>query len=722
MRMPSMVFATARIALAVLLLVGSVVLISAPKPPFTAQDKEFYADANLVNFIRPGLQFRIVSAQIANDGTISARVRVTDPRGLGLDRLGVTTPGTVSMSFVAAYLPSPENKYTAYTTRQQTSPITGATATQAAADAGGRFDQVAEGEYTYTFGTKAPATINRNAVHSILVYGNRNLSEFDLPNNFDDDVYHFIPAGGQPQPSQVRDIIKTETCNKCHRDLAAHGGSRRSLEGCILCHTPQTSDPDTGNTVDMVVMTHRIHAGEELPSVEAGKPYVIIGNAQSVHDFSTVAFPADIQNCQFCHEKPASGQAPAQQNAWMTRPNRAACGACHDNVNFATGEGHANLPQVSDNQCATCHTPQGELPLDLSIVNAHMIPEKNAPRQGLTFDILSVTNTAPGQKPTVTFTMKRDNGQPYTLADFPAGTLNRVALILSGPSHDYGYTSFGSDVTTAGYVSETPTAANATCAGDGTCTYTFTHAIPSDAIGTYSVSLEGRREETLLPGTTKATTFEYNGKPEVFYFGAGSSPTDARRQIVATEKCNQCHSQLTVHGENRSQVEQCAVCHNASETDRARRGTATDASERTKPPQSVDFALMIHKIHTGERMHEFGRSYTVIGFGGSVNAFDEVRYPAMTRSGGTGDTAACEMCHVNGSQNLPLPDEVNRKKVTDPQGPINPAGRITAACTGCHQSNAAASHALANTTQLGESCSACHGTGSQFSVETMHAQ
>jgi hypothetical protein len=31
-----------------------------------------------------------------------------------------------------------------------------------------------------------------------------------------------------------------------------------------------------------------------------------------------------------------------------------------------------NLPQVSDNNCATCHTPQGELPLDASILGAHV--------------------------------------------------------------------------------------------------------------------------------------------------------------------------------------------------------------------------------------------------------------------------------------------------------------------------------------------------------------
>ena len=721
MRMPSKVFATARIALAVFLLLGSVVLISAPKPPFTAQDKAFYADENLVNFVRPGLVFDIIAADIAADGTISTRVKVTDPRGLPLDRTGVTTPGNVSMSFVAAYLPAPEAKYVSYTTRRQTSPITGESATQASGENNGRWEQIAEGEYRYTFNAKAPANFNRSATHSILVYGSRNLSEFDLGTNYDDDVFHFIPAGGQPQPAQVRDIVKTETCNKCHFQLSAHGGSRRSMEGCIMCHTPQTTDPDTGNTVDMVVMTHKIHAGEALPSVQAGQDYVIIGNQQSVHDYSSVVFPADPRNCQFCHETPASGQAPAHQNAWLSRPSRAACGSCHDNVNFATGEGHADLPQISDNQCNTCHQPQGELPFDLSIINAHMIPEKNVPRDGLNFEILSVTNTAPGEKPTVTFKMTKDNGEPYMLSDFRAGTLDRVALVMAGPVHDYGYTSFGSGVTTPGYVTEDPRNGG-TCAADGVCTYTFQRAIPADAVGTYSISTEGRRDFTILPGTQKEVHTEYGSVNKVAYFGVGNSPTNPRRQIVSTEKCNQCHGFLSLHGENRNQVEHCATCHNASETDSARRPVAAEAAERTRPNQSVDFALMIHKIHTGETMHEFNRDYTVVGFGGSVHYFDHVRYPALRPNGSPADTSTCSMCHVNGSENLPLPDEVNRKQVIDPQGPINPVSRITAACTGCHQSQAAASHALANTTQLGESCSACHGTNSQFSVQRSHAR
>ena len=81
-----------RIASLAGVLVGSLALISAPHPPFSTRDKAYYADDKLVNFVRPGLVIKITSAEIAADGAIRARFKLTDPRGLPLDRVGVTTP------------------------------------------------------------------------------------------------------------------------------------------------------------------------------------------------------------------------------------------------------------------------------------------------------------------------------------------------------------------------------------------------------------------------------------------------------------------------------------------------------------------------------------------------------------------------------------------------------------------------------------------------------
>ena len=323
MRIPSSVFAVGRYAAGLILVAGSLLLVSAPrKTQFTVHDKAYYADAATVNFVRPGFNISIVSAKIATDGTISVQYKIADPKGLPLDRNGVETPGTISLSFVVAYIPKGQTQYVSYATRSQVSTFNGKSAVQATGDSGGTTQTVATGEYIYTFAKKAvppTGTYDPTATHRIAIYGSRNLTEFDLGTDRDSEVIDFVPAGGTPAP---REVVKTATCNKCHDQLAAHGGTRRGIENCITCHTPQTTDPDTGNTVDMKVLIHKIHMGEGLPSVEAGTPYQIIGNANSVHDYSTVVMPSDMRRCTFCHEAGAK-----QADAWMKNPSQAACGS-----------------------------------------------------------------------------------------------------------------------------------------------------------------------------------------------------------------------------------------------------------------------------------------------------------------------------------------------------------------------------------------------------------
>jgi len=78
--------------------------------------------------------------------------------------------------------------------------------------------------------------------------------------------------------------------------------------------------------------------------------------------------------------------------------------------------------------------------------------------------------------------------------------LNRLAMVMSGPTTDYGSTNFGG--TTPGYVAETLNATNTTCAGDGSCVHQFAATIPANARGTFTVGVEARRTAILLPGTT----------------------------------------------------------------------------------------------------------------------------------------------------------------------------------------------------------------------------
>jgi len=105
--------------------------------------------------------------------------------------------------------------------------------------------------------------------------------------------------------------------------------------------------------------------------------------------------------------------------------------------------------------------------------------------------------------------------------------------------------------------------------------------------------------------------------------------------------------------------------------------------------------------------------FVVYGFGGSRNDFSDVRFP--------GDLRDCAKCHINNSQELPVP--AGRVNVVNPQAWYSPMGPMTAACTACHTQKSTAAHTSVNTSpQFGESCDVCHGVDADFSVDKVHAR
>ena len=656
----------------------------APNAGYSVHEKAAYMEQNLVNFIRPGVKVKVVSAAIAKDGTITARVNITDPKGLPLDRDGITTPGPVSMSLIAAYIPAGQKQYVSYTTttlKASQPGNTNAPQIQAANDSGGTWTKNAEGDYTYTFKTKAPTTFDPKVTHAIGISANRNLSEFMTQEEWArvaNDVYNFVPDGS---PVKVtRSIVPTAVCNSCHDPMIGHGGSRTTVELCILCHTPQTVNPDTLHSQDMPVLIHKIHMGKNLPSVKAGTPYRIWHRGNWT-DFSEVGFPSgvdELKTCEVCHQK-----AP-QAGVYATAPSRAACGSCHDNVNFATGQNHVNLPQVSDNECANCHKPSGETEYDASIKGAHMVATRSSQLPGLVFAITAVDNAKPGQKPSVTFSVndKTGNSLDITRMDF-------LNLVMTGPTSDY-----------SGYVSEDVRKATPT---GRQFVYTFNAALPANASGSYAVGIEGYKNFTINPGTVNSLVVRDVGFNKVFYFPVGGAKVTPRRQVVSQELCGTCHDKIMLHGGIRQSVEYCVVCHNPTVTDSGVRKTGDI-------PESINFKTLIHKIHTGK---ELTTDFTVIGHGSSVHNYNEVGY--------VGDRRDCEKCHLPGTYDLPLPAGLINQ--TAPRDYLTTQGPATAACLSCHTTKAAASHAATMTSPtLGEACDACHGPNAEASVAKVHAR
>jgi OmcA/MtrC family decaheme c-type cytochrome len=482
------------------------------------------------------------------------------------------------------------------------------------------------------------------------------------------DVFTFVPNGATP--TNTRQVVVTAACNQCHNPLNEHGGDRLLTQYCILCHQPQTVNPDTLNTMDMKVFIHKIHDASNLPSVKAGTPYQVYHRG-AWENFSNIVFPQDVRNCTTCHTS-----AAAQNTAWKTNPSRAACGSCHDDVNFATGTNHVGLPQFDDTQCAYCHATPTAHDFDASIPGAHVVPNYSTSLPGLVVKVLGVTNTAAGSQPTISFSLFDKSGNPVDPTK-----ITKFSAVLGGGNVDYGTGAAGIRV------SETVTKVTGSA---GTYSYTMTNKIPAGATGSYTIMLMATNNVTLLPGTVDSTAAVDNALPSIYYFSVDSSPVQARRVVVSTANCSACHSDLQfVHGGTRGNSQACGICHNP---------TLTDGTSK----QSVNFAWQIHSIHRGSNL---ANPYIL----GTTN-YQSILFP--------GDLRDCNTCHVGASYQV---DNIGAKAPVVSTGGFTPTTLPTAAaCQGCHDDIDTASHALANTTSLGESCVVCHGINGAFAVDTVH--
>jgi OmcA/MtrC family decaheme c-type cytochrome len=651
-----------------------------PKTIYTRADKEFWLSADEFSFVRPGFNITVNSLTINADRKAVVDLSFTDDAGQPLDRAGNVTPGTLSTSFILAWYDGGMRQYTAYTTRKQTSPITGVTATQAGTDSGGSYQDLDIGHAIYTFGTALPEGYDITKTHTLGIYATRDLINvaggFFTKNYYANVEHDFRPDGAAV--TDVWNLLSNEACNTCHNPLSAHGGARRDVKLCVLCHQPQTTDPDTGNTVDFKVMIHKIHRGEELPSVQAGTPYQIIGFQQSVNDYSTVVFPQDIRNCTTCHR---ADLAPGAVS-WYTNPSAAACTSCHDDVDLTTGMNHGPGPQP-DSSCAGCHRPQGDQEWDVSILGAHTVPTKSTQLKGVKAEIASVTNTAPGQNPTVLFNITQNDGTPippsaFTTVNTDGSTSSGLNVIMSGPTTDYSIPP------------QIRERADGATASGANSSYTFMTAIPADATGTWGFSIEARLTVPLNPAPRDTTTARDSAFNPVFYAPVTDSEAVPRRMVVDIASCNKCHDKLAFHGANRLNPLECVFCHNPNMHD------------DQDPPESLDFKRLIHKIHRGENLTQ------------TYLAFNDVRFP--------GDLRACASCHTGDSQQIPESAPAGRLPTDTPRDWYSPQLPTAAACLACHDTQAAAAHAFVMTAPFGEACATCHGPDAEFSVDKMHAQ
>lgn len=476
-------------------------------------------------------------------------------------------------------------------------------------------------------------------------------------------TYDFVPAG-QSAPV-TRYVTSDAACTQCHDQLVFHG-RRTGVDYCVTCHNPGTVDANSGESLDLKVMAHKIHAGPKLPSVQAGGEYAIWGFGNSKHNYSALLYPNNLLHCDTCHfesEKTPDG------HQWVERPTAEACGSCHDRTSFkqTVPEGFvAHTAGARTNaSCAGCHDSRGFASTEV----AHRTPMEHAIAQGTlkewNFEFISVTDVEADTSPKVTFALSDKNGQPVT-----PSSLATLRAAFAGPSGAIHWSISSQNLR------------DAVDNGDGTWTATATGKLPEGLTA-------GERVVVMVEGGAN-TTYEYKGSKTygerlfnpVTAVQAGGDGTPLQyASIVSQEKCESCHGQIWKHGGWRRNVDSCGTCHNETLVDAARRRPG-------EIHESLDFKVFVHRIHAADKLT---RPFTYIRSNGAVLDYTKVGYPH--------NPADCTTCHEGSTWQTP-------------------SGAV---CTSCHDSTAALAHAELNTAPTwGESCAICHDPGREYGVDRVH--
>ncbi len=518
-------------------------------------------------------------------------------------------------------------------------------------------------------------------------------------------VYTFRPSDGATTGILTRDIVKTDKCNECHDKITAHD-ARVDTRYCVLCHNPGSQDPDSADpakdttpdlqpsvvrasgAVDFKILIHKIHRGENLPSVKLGPDlqaltaddgsgeYAIWGYNSTKHDFSDIAFPQDLRNCDKCHS--ASDADTPEGDNWKTMLSMEACGSCHDNVKFGVAgldaggsdaNGHDGGVVADNSECITCHASDG---LASTVELAHTNYAKLGGGK-FKFEILKVcgadvvdgvtTGAAAACPPATTgpvvvFRVSDPSGGTHAFGnyydvrstgtdpEFTTASVPSLNVLMAWNTMDYNNS--GATGTKPSRANSVKALTSATSNGDGTFNIVMPDIPAASALvtGTGVVAIEGHPASV---GATGAYTEKSMVKAQVAYFGITDGTPVKRRQVIdITTKCDRCHDLLSVHGNNRSDEAQlCVMCHNPFNTDYNARpkdavtklltGTGSDG----KDEESVDFKRLIHGIHAAAKTNHDGTDAHGFRDQGLLiypHDYSHVRFPGVLNK--------CETCHL----------------------------------------------------------------------------
>jgi OmcA/MtrC family decaheme c-type cytochrome len=643
-----------------------------------------------------GINIAIKSVSTAATDPIAVRFTLKDDRGFPIDLVGkFSVNTTISPRFAIGTFTKdasgnvlPLNVFT----KSGATPVPTAYSPTGTAPGHGTIVENGQGagDYTYTFPTSttkdgavavAYDAAKLSETHVVWIQATRqtdavfttNAKTFYAANQ----DYYYIPDGtGTPLK---REIVSTDNCAKCHDKFkpetttssAFHGGGRISAPFCNVCHNPgRTTNP----AADSSVFVHRIHRGEHLQP----------GNL--FHDIAAT-YPQDIRNCDACHKGAAQG-AQAQ-----SRPTLAACGSCHDYVDFggkATASctnpvtvdakglpvpcKHVGGTQADDTKCGGCHGAAGiaekhqpVAPPDPSNAwlvtggsantNASYLAATGFVPQGaavITYDVKSVEAVddaaiTPSKRPQITFKLKKD-GTDVVFQTYAAGTTTEIMPGFVGSPSVY----FAFAVPQDG--NQTPSDFNASASGyikniwNGTATATGAGTLTGpDANGYYTIKLTGAQIPPAAKMLTGGVGYTYSlsSAPPLTQINLPAYPynTDGKKQGGLSVPAPNVWKVATGFTGRRPIVDnaKCNSCHGflgvAPTFHAGQRNDGPTCSfchnpNRTSSGWSAGSKYFVHGIHAGrKRAQPFVWHATAAGPG-----YGEVEFPAPLND--------CQGCHV----------------------------------------------------------------------------
>ncbi len=647
-------------------------------------------------------------------------------------------------------------------------------------DTGSSFVSLGGGKYRFTFNTdvRTVAGVPYEPTLTHRVAGQ--IGSGSVPLEAQNMWLDLVPAGGAV--TMTRNIAVMDTCNDCHEDLVFHG-RRFEVEYCVQCHNPDLASGEG----DFAFMVHRIHAAGTFTVLDGGV------------DYSEVTYPQNVINCSKCHKD--SPETPEGDN-WMTVPHMMACTGCHSNVDFATGTGHGpGLPQGDNQNCALCHGVGEEFSAVASHTTANSTP--NNPQlfdgqRNISYELVDAVVDGGSNEVTIQFRIM-DGMTPLDLTNLPVDLTDGMGAGLRYPTFLLAYAmaqdgiAMPADFNNFGRRGAQPISINlddfspiATSsplgmlsfdAMSGVMTATITDAGSQFPIGAglRTIGLQNYLQQDL----------DGDGSSDVSLHALSDMVTvtgdNARRSVIATANCSDCHEWFEGHGGNRVLGEGspniCTMCHVPNQSSSGR--TVTDPTARgldaaltaaiadghldpsvdpmdplTYPEDAQNFKDMIHGIHaSGFR----DRPYQHVRGPGRQDYYDwsEVTFPRGA------STSNCSLCHEDGTFTLPLPDDllattVRTTAAADGLDPDNPTvegafvnvpngfdwvnSPVASSCYYCHTNVEAWAHMAQNGGSLSvppfgggmmltnrsalpnnfESCSLCHGPGKTADIAEVH--